>query len=69
MQSLSSTSNQWTVFKSQRVAYFQSMDSSAQQTLQTIQDTFLQLEVLYKDFNHLQHSCEGLQKDVGLPLL
>lgn len=69
MQSLSSTGNQWTVFNSQRAAYFGSMESSVQQTLQTIQDTFLQLNVFYKDFEHLRDSCEQLRNDVGLPLL
>ncbi|KAL6409950.1 hypothetical protein AUP68_06356 [Ilyonectria robusta] len=63
IQSLLSISNYRAEFDSQRAAYFRCMDSSAQQTLQTIQDIFLQLEALGKDFNHLRDCCEQLRKD------
>ena len=69
IKTLSHICDQRNVFESQRAAYFGGMDSRAQETLQSIQDIFLELEVLRRDFDHLRDSCENLRNEVGLPLL
>ena len=64
-QDISSLNNHWGVFNSQREDYFGNMFGPAQQKLQVIQDTFLELAAYTKDFNDLKERCMMFSQEVG----